>query len=138
MNKIKGESMNGYMYVCESLQKSVKFIIHKHQPRSGSLHYDLRFMDPNDTKLLHSFAAPKNFLETIDSKTSVVKTRDHDPRWLTLKSYRLEDVDVGLVTIKVATKKYFELEFHGKIIKGHYKLFKLKTRRDDYWLLIKK
>ena len=130
--------MDGYQVICEALQKGVKFVIHKHHPRSGSLHYDLRFMDPKDHKLLHSFAAPKDFMKTFGSKTLLVKTRDHDPRWLDLKSYRLETIDSGLVDIKIATQKYFELTFHGKIINGSYRLFKLKTRRDDNWLLIKR
>ena len=88
--------------------------------------------------MLHSFAAPSNFLETIHKKTVLVKTRDHDPRWLNLKSYRLKDIDKGLVSVLVSTKNYFELEFKGKKIKGKYKLFKLKTKRNDQWLLFKK
>ena len=130
--------MDGYQIVLEAIQKDVDFIIHKHNPRSGSEHYDLRFVDPKDSKLLHSFAAPSDFLKTIGKKTTIVKTRDHDPRWLTLKSYRLKDIDSGKATIKVSTGKYFEIVFKGKIIKGAYRLFKLKTKRDDYWLLIKK
>jgi len=130
--------MNGYQIVSEAIQKGVKFIIHKHHPRSGSLHYDLRFMDPKDKKLLHSFAAPKDFEKTLDAKTILVKTRDHDPRWLTLKSYRLETIDSGLVDVRIATNKYFELTFNGEMINGTYRLFKLKTRRDDNWLLVKK
>ena len=130
--------MDAYQIVSESLQRGVKFVIHKHHPRSGSLHYDLRFMDPKDPKLLHSFATPSDFLKTVSKKSMIIKTRDHDPRWLDLKSYRLETIDSGLVDIKIATQKYFELTFHGKIINGSYRLFKLKTRRDDNWLLIKK
>jgi len=95
-------------------------------------------MDPKDPKLLHSFATPSDFLKTVSKKSMIIKTRDHDPRWLDLKSYRLETIDSGLVDIKIATQKYFELTFHGKIINGSYRLFKLKTRRDDNWLLIKK
>lgn len=131
--------MNIYSILIESLHISeVPFIIHQHEPRSGSIHYDLRFLDNKDNKLLHSFAAPSNFLETIHKKTVLVKTRDHDPRWLNLKSYRLKDIDKGLVSVLVSTKNYFELEFKGKKIKGKYKLFKLKTKRNDQWLLFKK
>jgi len=132
--------MNGYKIVIEALRpiKSVPFIIHKHHPRSGSLHYDLRFLDPRDKKLLHSFATPSNFLSTIEKKSVIIKTRDHNPRWLTLKSYRLETIDTGEVDVIIATPKYFQLEFRGNVINGSYKLFKLKTKRDDQWMLFAK
>lgn len=131
--------MNGYQIINEALQvKDVPFIIHEHQPRSGSIHYDIRFLDPKNNKLLHSFAAPSNFLKTISNKTILVKTRDHDPRWLSLKSYRLKNIDSGNVSISVFTNKYFELDFKGKLLKGKYRLFKIKTSRDDQWILISK
>jgi hypothetical protein len=129
--------MSGYNILTEALNAKQPFIIHKHNPRNGSEHYDLRFLDPHDNKLLHSFATPSNFLETIDNKSLLIKTRDHDPRWLTLKSHRLTDIDTGTVSIKTQTSKYFELIFNGKVINGKYKLFKLKTKRDDHWLFIK-
>jgi len=132
--------MNGYQIVHEAIAPttSVKFIIHNHKPRSGSEHYDFRFVDPKNSKMLHSFAAPKNFLDTIKTKTVLAKTRDHDIRWLTLKSYRLKDIESGTVKVMKATDKYFELDFNGKRIHGRYKLFHLKnSRRSDRWLLIK-
>ncbi len=131
--------MDGYQILHEVLNKTdVKFVIHKHQPRSGSEHYDIRFMDPKNPKLLHSFAAPKDFLKTVKTKTVLAKTRDHDPRWLTLKSYRLDEVDSGIASISISTSKYFELSFDGKIISGLYKLFKVKnSRRGDRWLLVR-
>ena len=131
--------LNNFDIVCESLQsKDVPYIIHEHQPRSGSLHYDLRFTNPKNTKELFSFAMPKNFLQTANSKTLVVQTKMHNSRWLTLQSYRLKEIDKGTVTIKIATNKYFELEFHGKVLNGTYKLFKMSnTFRTDRWLLVK-
>ena len=131
--------LDGYKLVTEALKStSVRFVIHRHHPRSGSEHYDIRFLDPKDPKLLHSFAAPKDFPKTMKTKTILAKTRDHDPRWLTLKSYRLDEADTGLVSIKIATQKYFELNFKGKLISGTYKLFKIKnSRRGDRWLLVK-
>lgn len=131
--------INGYQIISESLKSTnVDFIIHRHRPRSGSEHYDLRFLDPKNPKLLHSFAAPKDFLKTINSKTVLAKTRDHDPRWLTLKSYRLDTIDKGTVAIIISTSKYFELHFHGKVINGKFKLFKIKnSRRTDRWLIVK-
>jgi len=130
--------LNGYQIVCESISKTVPYIIHKHEPRSGSLHFDFRFLDPRDPKVLHSFAAPSNFLDTVNTKTILAKTRDHDPRWLTLKSYRLENIEEGKAIVSIATYKYFEITFHGKILNGKYKIFKLKnTQRDDRWLLTK-
>lgn len=127
-----------YFLVSESiLPKVVPFIIHKHSPRNGSLHLDLRFLDPYDSKNLYSFALPKEY-KFSDKKTIAIKTRDHDPRWLTLKSYRLNSVDYGNVIIYIATTKYLELEFKGNQLKGKYRLFKLsKTKRDDEWLLVK-
>lgn len=132
--------MDGFKVVCEAVQiKMVDFVVHAHEPRRGSTHYDFRFLSPTDPNILHSFAAPNNFLETINSKTTVVRTKEHDPRWLSLKSYRLKKIDSGHAIIKIATNKYFEIIFKGKILKGNYKLFKLsKTKRDDYWLLIKR
>lgn len=131
--------LSSYKIVCESLEHNIQFVIHKHQPRSGSLHYDLRFLDLKNPKILHSFAAPKNFLDTLNTKTSLVRTKEHDPRWLTLKSYRLEEIDSGTITVKVATSKYFDITFHGTVLNGEYRMFKLsKTFRDDRWLMIKK
>ena len=132
--------MNPYTLICEALSnQKVTFIIHRHDPRNGSVHHDLRFVDPRDRTKLFSFAAPSNFMDTINSKTVLAKTREHDVRWMTLKSYRLKDIDKGVVNIKLGTEKFFDLEFHGKILKGKYKLFKLKnTKRDDRWLLFKK
>jgi hypothetical protein len=132
--------MDGFQVVIEALQtKMVDFVVHAHEPRRGSTHYDLRFLSPKDPNVLHSFALPSNFLDTVDNKTTVVRTKEHDPRWLSLKSYRLKVIDSGHAVVKVATNKYFELVFKGKVLNGFYKLFKLsKARRNDYWMLIKK
>ena len=131
--------MNCYKLLCEAIKsKDIVFIIHKHDPRNGSIHYDVRITDPKNPPNLLSFAAPSNFMETINQKTILAKTRDHDKRWLTLKSYRLNTIDEGKVIVKMATDKYMVLVFNGKLLKGEYKLFKLsKTRREDRWLLIK-
>jgi len=131
--------LDNFKIVREILQHhTVPFIVHEHQPRSGSLHYDLRFGNPKNSKELFSFAMPKNFLQTANNKTLVVQTRMHDTRWLDLKSYRLKEIDRGEVTITIATNKYFELDFHGKILNGNYKLFRMKnTFRTDRWILVK-
>lgn len=119
------------------------FILHRHNPRNGTQHYDLRFMDLKSNKLLHSFACPDNFLDNImdGKKMAIYKTRDHDPRWLTLKSYRLENIDKGTINYKIyKPKNFFSLEFNGDILKGLFYLFKLNssTKRDDIWLMYKK
>ena len=45
-----------YEIVVEAVSPApVKFVLHKHNPRNGSLHYDLRFVDPRNPKILHSF-----------------------------------------------------------------------------------
>jgi hypothetical protein len=119
------------------MSKIVPFILHTHNPRSGSQHFDLRFLDSKNPKLLHSFAFGSKFLDSLDSKISAVKTRDHDIRWLTLKSYRLKTLDEGNCEIKIQRGNYFELVFDGKLLKGTYRLFALKTRRGDQWLFIK-
>jgi len=116
---------------------TVPFVIHKHDPRSGSIHYDLRFIDGADPKILNSFALPSDFPSTINHKTVVVRTREHDPRWLNLKSYRLDTFDKGDLDIIKGSRTYFKLDFRGKKIKGIYELFKMKTKRENYWLLIK-
>ncbi len=135
------KSIEEFLSESIELTQKVPYVIHKHNPRSGSEHYDLRFLSSIDKKLLHSFACPTNFLTTINTKSILVKTRDHDPRWLTLKSYRLEEVESGEVEIEKEVKngRYFLLIFHGKVLKGSYHLLKLKSKkRVDYWLLIKK
>lgn len=116
---------------------SVPFVVHQHNPRSGSEHYDLRILDPKNDKLLHSFAAGTDFEEKIQSKIVLVKTRDHDPRWLDLQNYRLSTYDKGECIIHKAFSKYWEIEFKGKKIKGTYKLFRIKSKRGDNWLLVK-
>ena len=112
------------------------FVIHQHTPRSGSYHFDLRFID-SKTKKLNSFAFGKDFDKKHSSKIIGVRTKDHNERWLTLKSYRLTVFDEGKVDILAASTKYFELNFKGKKLKGKYKLFKIKSKRDDNWLLVK-
>jgi hypothetical protein len=115
------------------------FILHLHNPRNGSEHYDLRFLDLKNPKLLHSFALPDNWQNNIN-KTVLFKTRDHDPRWLKLESYRLKTIDEGVINYKIYKPYgYFLLEFSGNIIKGTYQLFKLKDKiRKDVWMLVKK
>ena len=125
-------------YLQESKGNIVPFIIHKHNPRSGSLHYDLRFLSHKDKKVLHSWAFGSKFPDEFETKIVGVRTKDHNPRWLTLKSYRLDTFDQGTVEIVMSGKKIFELEFKGKIIKGRFKLFHLKSKRGDNWLLIKR
>jgi len=125
-------------YLTEGRNEYHDFIIHIHDPRRGSEHYDLRIMDPYNDKKLLSFAFPFDFLNNYKKKTVGVKTRDHDPRWLTLKSHRLEIFDRGDVTYKTfISHKFIELTFYGRKIKGSYKLFKIKSKRDDNWILIK-
>jgi len=117
-----------------------RFILHRHNPRQGSIHGDLRFLDLKNNKLLHSFAVPKEWLDNTDLKSTIYKTRDHDPRWLDLKSYRLETIDEGYVDYKMyRPSAYFDLEFHGKILNTRKILFKLKDRyRDDIWMIVNK
>ena len=82
-------------------------------------------------KLMILFGQPKS------GKSTLYKTRDHDPRWLDLKSYRLETIDEGYVDYKVyRPAMYFDLIFHGKIINGEKILFKMRGKtRDDIWLI---
>lgn len=119
-----------------------RFILHKHNPRNGSIHYDLRFMDLKNNKLLHSFAAPSNFIENLKTgnKSLLYKTRDHDPRWLDLKSYRLDTIDEGYIDYKVyRPSNYFQLVFKGKVLTGEFMIFKMKDKkRDDIWFLSKR
>jgi len=125
-------------FLTEAKNNDVPFIVHIHDPRSGSVHFDLRFLDPVNPKLLHSFAFGKDFDSKLGEKIVGVKTKDHLPRWLTLQSYRLKTFDEGKASIVVASPKYYEIDFKGKKLNGSYKLFKLKTRkRDDQWLLIR-
>lgn len=116
----------------------VPFVLHEHDPRSGTVHKDFRFLDPYDESNLLSFAVPAQF-QFDDKKTTLVKTRDHDPRWLTLKSYRLKVLDKGTIHFVTSSPLYFKFQIKGKHLKGNYLLFKLsKTKRDDQWLLIKR
>jgi hypothetical protein len=115
-----------------------KFVIHNHNPRSGSEHYDLRFLDNKNSKVLNSFVFGKDFLSKLNSRIIGVRTKDHDIRWLDLKSYRLEDVDKGEVNILISSYKYFKLDFKGTVIKGIYDLFKVKSGRGDNWMLVLK
>jgi hypothetical protein len=125
-------------YLLENKIFISKFIIHHHNARNTNEHYDLRFIDNRDSKKLNSFAFGKDFLEKINSKIVGVRTKDHNIRWLTLQSYRLQDIDKGDVTILVSSFSYFKLDFKGSIIKGVYELFKVRSGRGDNWMLIKK
>ena len=115
----------------------VPFVFHEHDPHSGSPHKDFRFIDPYDKTNLMSFAVPIDF-DFKDQKTTLVKTRDHDPRWLTLKSYRLKILDSGTIYFLTSSPYYFKIRIVGKHLRGIYLLFKLsKTKRDDRWILVK-
>ena len=116
---------------------TVPFVIHKHDPRASSNHFDLRFLDPTNKKLLHSFACGDEFPDKMDKKVVLVKTRDHDPRWLDLESYRLEIFDQGDCTIYVSAPKYFDIQFNGIRLKGRYKLIKTKSKKNNYWILVR-
>ena len=48
-------------YLSEGLDTKKPFIIHKHDARSTSEHYDLRILHPMDNKILLSFAFGKDF-----------------------------------------------------------------------------
>lgn len=129
-----------YKHIYNTVQyNGYPFILHLHNPRNGSEHYDLRFLDLKNPKLLHSFALPDNWRNDIN-KTVLFKTRDHDPRWLQLESYRLKTIDEGVINYKIYKPYgYFLLEFSGKIINGTYQLFKLRDKiRKDVWMLVKK
>ena len=120
----------------DKLEK-VPFVFHEHDPHSGSLHKDFRFLDPYDESNLISFAVPKEY-DFKDKKTTLIKTRDHDPRWLTLKSYRLKVLDKGTIYFLTSSPYYFKIRIEGSFLKGIYLLFKLsRTRRDDRWILVK-
>ena len=124
-------------YLQESINLEKRFIIHIHDARNTNRHYDLRILNPYNDKELMSFAFGKDFEKEYTKKIAGVRTKDHDPRWLDLKSYRLETFDEGTVTFRTYSYKYMALNFNGKKIKGNYKLFKVKSDRDDNWLLIK-
>jgi hypothetical protein len=125
-------------YLSEGINIERPFIVHRHDARNTNQHFDLRILHPYDDKDLMSFAFGKDFEKEYDKKVAGVRTKDHDPRWLELKSYRLENFDEGTVTFKTYTYKFMELEFKGKKLKGNYKLFKVKSDRGDNWLLLKK
>jgi len=125
-------------YLQESKVFSSKFVIHRHNARNTNEHFDLRFLDNYKKGTLNSFAFGKDFLEKLNDRIVGVRTKEHNSRWLDLKSYRLEDIDKGEVDILISSFKYFKLDFKGKLIKGIYELFKVKSERDDNWILIKK
>lgn len=127
------------MQLKQSKYDGFPFILHLHNPRNGSEHNDLRFLDLHNNKLLHSFALPDNWKDNIN-KTVLFKTRDHDPRWLTLESYRLKTLDKGYMDYKIYKPYgYFLLHFHGKILNGVFQIFKLRDKiRKDVWMMLKK
>lgn len=124
-------------YLQEGISIDRPFIVHIHDARNTNQHFDLRILHPYNEKDLMSFAFGKDFKDNYDKKITGVRTKDHDPRWLELKSYRLETFDEGTVEFKVYSYKYMELNFKGKKLKGSYKLFKVKSNRDDNWILLK-
>lgn len=136
-----GVNNKTHFYKLQNLTKydGFPFVLHLHNPRNGSEHYDLRFLDLKNHKLLHSFALPDNWREN-PKKTVLFKTRDHDPRWLDLKSYRLQDIDKGTINYKIYKPYgYFLLEFNGNVINGLYQIFKLRDKlRKDIWMMVKK
>jgi len=115
----------------------ISFVVHKHLPRHGSVHYDLRFNDPKKTGELYSFAFGKDFPTASQKRIVGVLTKKHKGDWLTKEGYRLEIYDDGKAKVEVATGKYFEIEFQGKRFRGNYKLFTVKSKRGDNWVLVK-
>ena len=114
------------------------FIVHEHKARNSSLHYDLRFVVPHNEKILWSFAFPKEFTKKLTSKIIGYRTKDHDIRWLTLNSYRLNVFDKGKLQFEIFSKSYLKIFFIGNELKGSYILFHIsKGIRNDKWLLKK-
>jgi len=125
-------------YLQEELKEDKQFVIHVHDARHTNQHFDLRMIHPFDEKILLSFAFGKDFDKSFNKKIAGVRTKDHDPRWLTLKSYRLQEFDKGFVKYLTFSKTFLSLDFNGEKIKGKYKLFKVRSNyRDDRWLLVK-
>ena len=125
-------------YLLEGLNEDKQFVVHIHDARNTNQHFDLRMMHPNDDKILLSFAFGKDFDELLDKKIVGARTKDHNIRWLDLKSYRLQEFDKGFFQYLTFSRTYMLLDFDGEKMKGKYKLFQVKSnKRDDRWLLIK-
>jgi hypothetical protein len=73
----------------------------------------------------------------MEKKAVGVRTREHKEHWLTKEGHRMTIYDKGEVELLVATDKYFHLTFKGNKLNGTYKMFPLRSKRGDNWLLVK-
>lgn len=117
------------------------FVIHKHQ--ATHLHYDLRLEKDG---VLKSWAVPKGPSMDPEDKRLAIRVEDHPLEYAKFKGTipegnygagKVEIWDSGTYIPIVTNENHWEFILKGKKLKGEFSLIKIKTERDNNWLLIK-
>ena len=117
-----------------------KFVIQKHRARQ--LHYDLRLeMDG----VLKSWAVPKQPSADSTVKRLAIQVEDHELDYADFEG-EIEEAEYGGGTVEIwdrgnyelveRTKDLLRMHFHGKRLRGPWKLVHTRYPPGNQWLLI--
>ena len=117
-----------------------KFVIQKHRARQ--LHYDLRLeMDG----VLKSWAVPKQPSADSTVKRLAIQVEDHELDYADFEG-EIEEAEYGGGTVEIwdsgnyelveRTKDLLRVNFHGKRLRGPWKLVHTRYPPGNQWLLI--
>ena len=120
--------------------KKVKFVIHSHKALRAGYHQDLRFQDPNNLDLWHSFAVPKEVPLEAGKRVLAIKTHIHTEEEAMFKGDipageygggNLELYDQGICGIEKFTSSHIILILQGEKVNGLYHLISIGNVDND-------
>jgi DNA ligase D-like protein (predicted 3'-phosphoesterase) len=118
-----------------------RYVIQKHQ--ATQLHYDLRLERDG---VLKSWAVPKGVPEDTGIRRLAIQVEDHPVDYATFEGkippgqYGAGTVQIwdhGVYHMNKWTDEKIEVVFRGQRLHGPYALVKMKTRRNNEWLILK-
>ncbi len=123
------------------MTEELRFVIHKHAARR--LHYDLRLEWEG---VLKSWAVPKEPTAERGVKRLAIEVEDHALEYIDF-SGDIEEDNYGAGKVEIWDSGEYEMlecgeelirfRLHGKKLKGHFKLVKMKWSPGNQWLFMK-
>ena len=118
-----------------------RYVIQKHQ--ATQLHYDLRFEREG---VLKSWAVPKGVPKETGIRRLAIQVEDHPAEYATFEG-RIPPGHYGAGTVQIWdhgvyhtnkwTDEKIEVVLRGQRLHGSYALVKMKTRKNNEWLILK-